>query len=167
MGEKREWWFTKAEMAAMFGISERYFDREIRPLAPRDALRREGRCMMFLAFKILHVWRDNAIADALTDCTKDGIMVGASTPALEDLRRARAELAKLDLEERRHSLLPREGIRTAFGRVASILRAAGDTLLHRFGEEAAEILSDAIDDADGEMKQVAGAAETHDLTETQ
>lgn len=156
MGEKRECWFTKTEMAAMFGISERYFDREIRPLAPRDALRREGRCMMFLAPKVLQAWRDSAVADALTDCAKDGIMAGPSTPALEDLRRARAEIAKLDLDERRRNLLPRELIRRAFGRVASLLRGAGDVLLHRFGEEAAEILTDVLDEADAEMVQIAG-----------
>ena len=47
----------------------------------------------------------------------------------------------------------------ALGRIAAILRGVGDTLLRQFGTAAAEILHEALDDAQREIARSFGEAE--------
>ena len=72
----------------------------------------------------------------------DPLLQGSSSPALERYREERAALARLDRLERERRLLPRDQVREALGRIAAILRGAGDTLQRNVGAAAAEILFD-------------------------
>jgi hypothetical protein len=96
---------------------------------------------------------DNAIKLAKDD---DLLMQGSGSPALEDYRRERAAMAKWDRLEREGVLLPRDQVREALGRWASIIRAAGDALQRQFGAAAAEILFEALDDSDRDMDRYFG-----------
>ena len=92
-------------------------------------------------------------------------MVGGSSPALERYREERAALARLDrLDrlERENVLLPRDQVREALGRIAAVLRAAGESLQRQYGGGAAELLHEAIDDAEREMKRTFGEEQTDD-----
>lgn len=89
----------------------------------------------------------------------DAMLQGGSSPALERYRNERAELARLDRLERQGRLLPRDEVRETLGRIASILRDAGDTLLRQFGTSAAEILHEALDDSDREIGAFFGEGE--------
>jgi len=60
-------------------------------------------------------------------------------------------LARLDRLERQRRLLPRDEVREALGRIAAILREAGDAIQRQFGTAAAEILYEALDDAQREI----------------
>ena len=68
-------------------------------------------------------------------------------------------LARLDRLERQGRLLPRDEVRKALGRIAAILRDAGDTLLRQFGSSAVEILHEALDDAQREIAAFFGESE--------
>ena len=87
---------------------------------------------------------------------EDELLNGTSSPALERYREERAELARLDRMERQSKLLPRDEVKEALARIASILRSAGDTLQRQFGSGAAEILHDALDDARREIDRSFG-----------
>ena len=91
---------------------------------------------------------DNAQKLAKDD---DELMQGSASPALERYREERAALARLDRLEREGHLLPRDEVREALGRIAAILRSAGDTLQRQFGQPAADILLEALDDAGREI----------------
>lgn len=91
---------------------------------------------------------DNAVKLARDD---DPLMQGSGSPALERYREERAAMARLDRLEREASLLPRDEVREALGRVSSILRSAGETLQRQFGDAAVEILCEALDDAQREV----------------
>lgn len=80
----------------------------------------------------------------------------AGSPALERYREERAALARLDRLEREVLLLPRDQVREALGRIASILRGAGDALQRQFGLPAVELLYEALDDAQREMDKAFG-----------
>ena len=67
-------------------------------------------------------------------------MQGNGSPALERYREERAAIARLDRLEREGQLLPRDEVREALGRIAAILRGAGDTLQRQYGQAAADIL---------------------------
>ena len=82
---------------------------------------------------------------------EDELMQGSVSPALERYREERAAIARLDRLEREGQLLPRDATREMLGRIAGILRGAGDTLQRQFGNAATEILHEALDDAQREI----------------
>ena len=99
---------------------------------------------------------ENAVKLARDD---DPLMQGSGSPALERYREERAAIARLDRLEREGRLLPRDEVREAMGRVASMLRGAGDALQRQFGPAAVEILYEALDDALREIDRSFGTDE--------
>jgi hypothetical protein len=112
---------------------------------------------------------ENAIKLAKED---DPLLQGGagSSPALEDYRKERAALARLDRLEREKQLLPRDAAREALGRVAGIIRGAGDSLQRQFGVAAVEILYEALADAEREINRSFGVGngdgDQHDHEQT-
>jgi len=100
---------------------------------------------------------DNAHKLAQDD---DALLLGAGSPALERYREERALIARLDRLEREGQLLPRDEVRVALGRIAAILRGAGDTLHRQFGQAAADILLEALEDAGREIERSFTEGET-------
>src|SRR5688500_2987916 len=81
---------------------------------------------------------------------------GGNSPALERYREERALLARLDRLEREAALLPRDQVRDAMGRIAGMLREAGDAIGRQFGHAATEILYAALDAARREIDRSFG-----------
>lgn len=81
----------------------------------------------------------------------DVLMTGPSSPALERYREERAAMARLMRMEREGELLPRDLVRQSLLKTASIIRIAGEALQKQFGDAAADILYEAIDDAEAEI----------------
>jgi hypothetical protein len=75
----------------------------------------------------------------------------ASSPALERYREERAAIAKLDRLERERQLVRRDDVRMGLARVANILQTAGDLLAQHYGPGAAEIVTEALSDAEREV----------------
>ena len=92
----------------------------------------------------------------------DPLMVGGSSPALERYREERALLAKLDRREREAELLPRDEVRQSLAKMASVLRGAGETLQRQFGQAAADILNEALDDTEHEINRFFGGEPDED-----
>ncbi len=86
----------------------------------------------------------------------DPMLAGSSSQALERYREERAALARLDRLERERLLLSRDEVREGLGRIAAILRGAGDVLQRQFGPAALEVLNDALDDAQCEITRCFG-----------
>ncbi len=92
----------------------------------------------------------------------DDLMNGAATPALERYREERAALARLDRLEREGKLVARDTIRQSLAQVASLIRAAGESLQRQFGQGAADVLNEALDDAEREIASFfEGSHESH------
>jgi hypothetical protein len=87
---------------------------------------------------------------------QDPMLDGPASPALEQYREARAALARLELENRQKSLIPRVDVHQALARIAAIIRQAGDSLQRLFGTEAHAILEEALDDAEREIESSFG-----------
>jgi hypothetical protein len=96
---------------------------------------------------------DNAVKLARDD---DPMLAGGSSPALERYREERALLARLDRLEREGALLPRDEARRALGRVAAIIRQAGESLARDYGNGAVDVLHEALADADAEVERAFG-----------
>jgi len=89
----------------------------------------------------------------------DVLLQGGNSPALERYREERAAMARLDRLKRERQLLPRNEVKEALGRIAAVLRSAGDAQQRQFGAAAAEILYDALDDAQRELDRTFGEAQ--------
>ncbi len=98
---------------------------------------------------------DNAQKLARDD---DPLMQGSGSPALERYREERAAMARLDRLEREQQLIPRDAARQSLGRIAAILRGAGDALQREFGAAAVDILYEALDDSEREIARAFGDA---------
>lgn len=98
-------------------------------------------------------------AQKLSRGDDDPLLQGAGSPALERYREERAALARLDRLEREQQLIPRDEAREALGRIAGILRGAGDALQRQFGQTALEIVTEALDDAQREIDRSFGVFE--------
>jgi hypothetical protein len=107
--------------------------------------------------KALHDFlADNAQKLARDD---DPLMQGSGSPALERYREERATMVRLDRLAREGELLPRDEVREALGRIASIIRSAGDMLERHHGAGALDILTEALDDAQRELDRCFGPEE--------
>jgi hypothetical protein len=97
----------------------------------------------------MSAWADTTLKPARAD----PLLIGATSPALERYRLARASLAELELERARGNLVPRAEIDTALARFAGKLRQAGETLTRDFAEGAAAVLNEAASEAVREWEQ--------------
>ena len=87
------------------------------------------------------------------------LVSGGPSPALERYRDERARLAKLDRLEREGVLVPKDEVRLGLGRIAAILRTAGESLQQQYGQAAAEILHEALDEAAQSIQQMCSGVE--------
>lgn len=91
-------------------------------------------------------WRaDRAAATAGAD------LPTGDSPNLERYRAAKADLAEMEAAERRGQLIPSDRNRAFMGRVAAILRQAGD-VIRTFSPEAHQVLDEALADAENEIE---------------
>lgn len=86
----------------------------------------------------------------------DDPMAGPTSPAMERWREEKYRLARIERRQRERTLLPRGDIHSGLARVASVIRRAGDALQRQFGDDAAKILTNALDDAQHEIDRLFG-----------
>ena len=89
-------------------------------------------------------WRD---ARSRAAKEEDGALAGPASPGLERYRLARAAIAELELEQLRGRLVPRDEVHAVMDQVAGVLRNAGEVLQRHYGDEARQVLEEAIDNA--------------------
>ena len=81
-----------------------------------------------------------------------GVQVNVNTAVqvverpMDRLRNAKAELAEMERKKREGQLIDRDVVYDALGRLASMLRSAGESLEREFGPKAKEIVDEAIAD---------------------
>jgi len=78
------------------------------------------------------------------DSTGDPLLVGTDSPALERYRLARAKIAEHELEEKIEQLIPREQIHDGMTQLAGLLRSCGEQLQRAYGDDALDILNEAL-----------------------
>jgi len=86
----------------------------------------------------------------------DPMMGGVASPALERYREERAKLARLERLQKEGSLLPRDELHQAHGKMAAVIRSAGEILRRQFGPEAGDVMTEALDDVQREIDRAFG-----------
>jgi len=129
-------------MLRVFDISDNTFNRSIRPYIPKRYIRKsKGGRLFFYGRGVLEAWAERRLP--LPDAT-DPLLAGGTSQALEEYRRERAKLARLDRLEREGQLVRRSEIHEALALLAAHIRKAGERLGRRFGPDAQEILDEAL-----------------------
>jgi hypothetical protein len=159
-------WFDLADSCRAFGMTAQGFAKSVRPLIPGEDVRNGGKrgVMIRLRGAIDAYTKDRA--EKLATKT-DALLASGDSEALEEYRRARAELAKLDLSERQRELVPLAEVKKWIGeqvtgaknRLLSIPARAAPLLTGRDAAESMQILDDLIREAlqelsDGKLSKV-------------
>lgn len=87
---------------------------------------------------------------------EDGAAPNGKSPALERFREKRAEKAEIELRQMERELVPVGQMREALARIAQGLRSATDQIQRQYGNGAAELLRDALEDAERDIEIMFG-----------
>ena len=145
-------WFLKATLAELFGVTPQHFDRHYRRFAGPDATRTHGGKLYFHGRTLVDAWAESMRVAAVAPSV-DPLLAGGDSPALERYRTARALLAEMEVDRQRENLIPREEIEVALTRFAGVLRRAGESLAREFGNEAAGLMNEAVDEVAKEWSE--------------
>ena len=74
----------------------------------------------------------------------DPLLAAGDSPGLERYRLAKAELAELELQVRKGTLIPIDAVKDTIARWSALIRRMGEALGKRFGNEAAELLNETL-----------------------
>lgn len=139
-------------MARIFDCSENNFRQNIKPVIEEPDIRREygstGKVkrVWYRARGVIESWAANEAAKRTPESTSDPELAGDASPALERYRAARAQLAEFELKLKQGDLMARADVHEGLSEAGAILRRKAIRLRKLFGEEAAQIIADAVED---------------------
>lgn len=103
-------------------------------------------------------WLHQSIADGrwrIVDPESDEAMMGGeNSPALERWRAHKADLAEIELMERRREIFRADAVRQGLAILAGLMRGAGERLVHKCGEAAGRIFNDMIEDFERQTERL-------------
>lgn len=142
--------YTAAELAEILDISKAYFDAQIRPKIKLSDERKEGRTVYLRASAAVRIWVKMQVDKQLPSLSsnvsfdsEEGLVVGTS-PALERCRAERAKIARINRLELEKKLVRRDAMKIMLSQIARMMRQTVELLERDFGNDAAELLRDAL-----------------------
>lgn len=147
----RDAWITKPTAAAILGISERWFDTQVRPRLPEEAIKTEGKALRFDGAAIVKFWIEyqrEQNAPAQTNAGDDPeIYSGGNSPELEKLRAVKRQLAEHELAVKRGEVVDLTEVAPKCFRIADIHRSAWERAEKVGGKQIGEIGQEAVDES--------------------
>ena len=150
-----EGWFDANTLSRIWDVTTNYFRDNVLKLAKADGVKqgKDRRTKLYYARDLLDAWaRQQYGGKSLVKGETDPLLAGGTSPALEDYRRQKAELAKLDLAERRGELVNLNEFRDLHMRLARNLRKVGEQLQRKCGHEAWQIHDEGLVACEIEMR---------------
>jgi hypothetical protein len=141
-------WFSKAEVCAFQGIAAQTFDRTYRPRIPPAAIRTIGGRVWYHGptyFESVVLHKAEGVKAAQPP--DDPMLAGGDSPALEEYRKHRARVAKVDADLRERLVVEVGVIEPAIMSMMGLVRRGAETIQRQHGNEAAKPLVEAIDEA--------------------
>lgn len=156
-----EEWATQGRLAVLLGVSSQHFRAEYRGLVPGEAVRSRGpgKAVEIHGPTLFAAIQAKAAAVALkaVQPAPDAdplLSPGSDSPQLERYRAAKADLAELDLAQRKGALVDVVLMNQQLRGALEPLRAACETLQRSFGSGAYEILANAVEEAAERIAQI-------------
>lgn len=141
-------WLTAGEMASVFDVAPRTWDSTYRRYANPEAVKHVERRPYFHCRRVIEAWKaaQGPVEKGKAD---DPLLIGdADSPALEEYRKARARLAWMEVDQREGTHVPLAELEPALLNLSGVMRQALDTLARRFGNDAAAIVNEALEQWD-------------------
>lgn len=160
--KKNNLWFTRLDSAALIGIGDRQFDAAVRPLLPPHATQGEKRTLRFYGPDVVAT-RLKSETDQLQRRLvgdDDVLLIGDDgCPELRRYRRVKADLLQLELDKQTGTHVDRHEILAELLRFSGIIRSATDQVRREFGNAPADIIQDAIHEAQDGWRKILAAPE--------
>jgi hypothetical protein len=150
-------WIAKRDLADVFDVSTQHWDRHYSRFAAPEARKTVGGKLYYHGRQVLDAWAASLKGAAPAEGT-DPLLSGAApdSPGLERYREARADMAEMERDRLRLNLIPREELDPALAQFAGLLRRAGEALKRQFGNDAAALLNEAVDEAEAGWRTLLG-----------
>lgn len=148
MPPQRVGFYSRKQIAEIFGFTIVYFDRDVRPhLQPADVQREP---LLFRAAGVHQFLVERAVRKATVLPDEDGMLAGPDSVWLEAFRKERtlSERLKRKLAERR--LVAVDDVRQKFQQWAGLIRKAADKLQKKFGPGAHDLFDRALAEAEAD-----------------
>jgi hypothetical protein len=151
-------WFPLWMMAAAFDMPRQSFHEAVRQLIAAADIRGAGeRGTLIRCAGAIEAWAKSKLERANLRNSTALFFDGRDCEWLEIYREFTAKLKKLEFEDKQRKLINRAEIIAGLGILAARLRTAVDRIRERFGDDAASILAESVNEAEGAwMKMVAG-----------
>jgi hypothetical protein len=147
-------WFPLWLVAAAFGVTRQGFHDIVRPLISAADVRGAGeRGTKVRCRGAIDAWVGHKLGMS-EDPDAAALFGGSQSPALEEWRKYKAGQEKIKLDLMRKMAFPREQLEPALGAFAAALRRAGETLQRQYGDDAASVLNDALNEAVGSWEKL-------------
>jgi hypothetical protein len=151
---------TRAEAAALTGLSPRQFDDKIKSRLEKSAIVGSLKKLRYDATAVVAALVAYRLEQNQVEIEEESI-AGSDSPHAERIREYRADLLEMERDNKRAQLIPRNQLEGPLGNLAMVLRNAIDMLARRFGNDAAGIMNDAINEAEAGWEELATASETN------
>lgn len=144
--DRDEFWLPVASLARLFAMTPQGFRSSILPLvAPTDRRQAPGGLEVF-GRAALDAWAGREWERQSRQIVGDGVLSGPNSPALEEARRYKAGLLRIDLAERQNEIVSVSEVYDFHTQICAVVRGAGERLAREVGEPARRILDAALDD---------------------
>lgn len=141
-------WVERTRAAVMFGVGIRQFDERHRKLAPADGVRKVKAKIFFNFPVLLAAFVAAELAKAAPkDASGDPLLAGGDSPNLEEYRKHKARIAKVEADEAEGMSVRVAKIRPGMLGAMALIRRAGERLERSHGADAARVLTEAVDEA--------------------
>jgi hypothetical protein len=98
-------------------------------------------------------WRVDSECEKRMPPDFDPDVATADTPAAERLRIIKGDILELDLGVKRKQLMARDDVREIMRTLCGLIRNATESLQREYGNDAADIIRDAINELEPEMER--------------
>lgn len=139
-----ESWFSRQDCARFVGMKPDNLDKQYRGLLPDDAVEKRGNVIFYHTPTLLELVIEKRGGQSRLD--DDALLSGegGDSPSLERLRRAKAEIAELDLAERKKEVVTRLTVVELLARAHGGLRGLIERWERRHRQSEAQELRDAL-----------------------
>ncbi len=142
-------WLTLDQMAAAFLITPQAFSKSVRPLIDPKDVREEKKRIRIRCRGAIDAWAEKEADKARIDARKnaDPLLVGSDSPGLEEYRKHKARIAKVEADEREKLAVQVSVIAPLLFEAMGSIRRSLEIVEREFGRNAVTPTVESIDEA--------------------
>jgi hypothetical protein len=138
-------WVGKATAACMSGVSEKAIDQRHRKLLGADGVRDFGGRVWFHARLLTQLLNREAVEAAAAGTGADPLLSGEASPALEEYRKHRARVAKVEADQRENLAVSVSEVKPVLLALCAVIRQGIERVERSHGGEAVAPIRDGLE----------------------